>query len=167
MSQRQMRAVMCAVCGAQTNYHAKWFLVAENRWLDRLKVLSWHPALASQEEMQSVCGEEHLKVLIQHWLLQGNLNLRNGRKAAPIVSEYVVAEESASIAVGSMLGELAVDRNPWSRVWTGSAQTLDCIVSAITGRENAQAPGYSVAPLHAEQLEELAYSHSAGQLQVR
>jgi hypothetical protein len=165
MNQYQMRAVMCAVCGAQTNYHAKWFLVAENRWLDCLRVLSWHPALASQEEMQSVCGEEHLKVLIQHWLLQADLNLQNGGKSVtPILSEYPAEAEPGPPAMGALLGELAVHRNPRSRTWTGSAQTLDCIVSAITGREDSSAANYSLSPLHAGQSKELAHAHNAGQL---
>ena len=39
----------CSVCGLDTFRHAGWFLVFENRWLDCLKILSWHFALASQK----------------------------------------------------------------------------------------------------------------------
>jgi hypothetical protein len=136
MNQPEPRVVTCAVCGAQTDYHADWFLVVENRWLDHLKILSWHPTLADQAGIQSVCGEEHLKVLILHWLTQANLNLRNGKNtSAPILTAHSERTEAAAATFGRLLGELAVHRNPLSRVWTGSAQTLECIVRALTGRE--------------------------------
>jgi hypothetical protein len=32
----------CSACGLDTIRHAGWFLVVENRWLDRLKILPWH-----------------------------------------------------------------------------------------------------------------------------
>src|ERR1035441_1738248 len=33
----------CSVCGIDTFRRTGWFLVVENRWLDRLKILSWIP----------------------------------------------------------------------------------------------------------------------------
>jgi len=39
----------CSVCGLDTFRRAGWFLVVENRWLDRLKILSWHSSLAGQK----------------------------------------------------------------------------------------------------------------------
>lgn len=163
MTQPEPRAVACTVCGAQTDFHGDWFLVVENRWLDHLKILSWHPTLADQAEIQSVCGEEHLKVLILHWLTQANLNLRNGRNtAAPIVAAHAENTDGAPATFGRLLGELAVHRNPLSRMWTGSAQTLECIVRAVSGREGKpRAADYSLACFH-EPSEELAYAHSAG-----
>jgi len=49
--------------------------VVENRWLDHLKIFCWHPWLAEQPEIRSVCGDQHLRILLQHWLNQANLNL--------------------------------------------------------------------------------------------
>lgn len=164
MNQPRTRPVTCAVCGGQTNCHAGWFLVIENRWLDHLKILSWHPVLADQAEMQSVCGQDHLKVLIQHWVTQANLDLQSGKKpVTPILAEYQAMAEPGSPAVGTLLGELAVHRSPQSRVWTGSTQTLECILSALTGREaKPRAVDYSLASFHAGEPEKLAYTHSAG-----
>ncbi len=163
MNQPGMKAASCAVCGAKTDYHANWFLVAENRWLDHLKVLSWHPTLADQADIQSVCGEEHLKVLILHWLTQADLDLQNGKQNLPPNAELPQACELSY--AGRLLGELAVDRNPLSRNWTGSAQALECILSALTGREaRARAANYSLTSFHAEAAEELAYSQAAGRV---
>ncbi len=158
------RALKCVVCGTETTGHANWFLVAENRWLDHLKVLSWHPLLAEQTEMQSVCGEEHLKVLLRHWVAQANLDLEDGEKCVvPITGERQAETEIAHTAVGSFLGELAVHREPLSRGWTGSPQTLECILRALTGREvKPTALDCSLATLHAEPLEGRVYGQSAG-----
>jgi hypothetical protein len=69
----------CSVCGLDTFRHAGWFLVVENRRLDRLKILSWPSSLASQKDMKSVCCREHLKTLIDHWLNQASLRLPPAR----------------------------------------------------------------------------------------
>ena len=164
MNQHRTKAVKCTVCGAEAKHHAGWFLVAENRWLDHLKILSWHPVLADQREIQSVCSEEHLKVLLNHWLSQANLDLKEGlRTVVPLTSERPQQAEPPLPAVGELLGELAVHRQSLSRGWTGSAQTLECILRALTGREaKIRAADYSLASLHAPPAEELVYRHSAG-----
>ena len=54
----------CTVCGLDTFRHKGWFLVIENRWYDRLKILSWHCSLASQPNMRSVCCKQPLKQLL-------------------------------------------------------------------------------------------------------
>jgi hypothetical protein len=69
------RRSACSVCGLDTFRHTGWFLVIENRWLDRLKILSWHSSLATQKDMKSVCCRQHLKTLIAHWLTQASLRL--------------------------------------------------------------------------------------------
>ena len=51
----------CAVCGREAGDGSGWFLVVENSWLDRLKILHWHPTLAEQGGMRSVCCKLHLK----------------------------------------------------------------------------------------------------------
>jgi hypothetical protein len=69
----------CVVCGIETKRHAGWFLVTENCWLDRVRVLSWHPVLARDGRMRGVCGKQHLKTLVTHWLNHANLQLVTGR----------------------------------------------------------------------------------------
>ena len=152
----------CTVCGTQSDDHANWFLVRENRWLDHLKVWSWHPTLADQAEIYSICGEEHLKILVLHWLTKANLDLQranvppNGALAEPVVGVEPVA-------AGRLLGELAVHRNSHSQHWTGSTEAMECILTAITGREvKARAADYSLASFHMEPTEELAYACGAG-----
>jgi hypothetical protein len=130
----------CAVCGLDTFRHTGWFLVVENRWLDRLKILSWHATLARQKDMRSVCCRPHLKALIAHWLTQASLRLPPVcDPPMPIGSDPSLSDtDLGPDAVGRLVGELAVHRESFSRVWSGSAASLEYIVDTLIsiGTEN-------------------------------
>ncbi len=114
--------------------------MVENRWLDRLKILSWHSALASQKDMRSVCCQQHLKALIAHWLTQASLRLPPAlHLPLPIGSDPTLADfDLGPHAVGRLVGELAVHRESFSRVWSGSPAALEYILDALItiGDEN-------------------------------
>src|SRR5208337_1103913 len=130
----------CSVCGLDTFGHTGWFLVVENRWLDRLKILSWHPLLARQRDARSVCCRQHLKTLVEYWLTQASLRLPpthrlpRSQGGDPTLSDVDFDPRS----VGRLVGELAVHRESFSRVWSGSAGALECIFDALVpiGAEN-------------------------------
>jgi hypothetical protein len=130
----------CSVCGLDTFRHKGWFLVVENRWLDRLKILSWHSALATQPDMKSVCSREHLKALIAHWLTQASLRLPPSHYAPMAISSdpSLTDIDLGPEAVGRLVGELAVHRESFSRVWSGSPAALEYILDALIaiGAEN-------------------------------
>ena len=135
-----MKRPACSVCGLDTFRHAGWFLVVENRWYDRLKILSWHSSLASQKDMKSVCCRQHLKSLIAHWLTQASLRLPPSRyPPLPIGSDPTLTDvDLGPHSVGRLVGELAVHRESFSRVWSGSASNLESILDALItiGAEN-------------------------------
>jgi hypothetical protein len=130
----------CSVCGLDTFRHAGWYVVIENRWLDRLKILSWHSSLAAQKDMKSVCCRQHLKVLIAHWLSQASLRLPPANTPPlPIGSDpRLIDRDLGPDAMGRLVGELAVHRESFSRVWSGSPAALECILDALLtiGAEN-------------------------------
>jgi hypothetical protein len=134
------RHLPCTVCGLATLRHKGWFLVIENRWLDRLKILSWHYSLAAQKDMKSVCCRAHLKMLVAHWLTQASLRLPPADfPPLPIGSDSSLADvDLGPDSVGRLVGELAVHRESFSRVWSGSPETLECILDALItiGAEN-------------------------------
>jgi hypothetical protein len=149
----------CAVCGIETNQHASWFLVVENRWLDRLRILCWHPVLAAQAEMLGVCGRQHLKTLITHWLTKANLEFQAGSdRVVPITSQSQTQAELGPLSVGGLVGELAVHRETFSRVWTGSPETLECILNALIGGVEPRTPAmnFSVFDVASDSNRELA-----------
>ena len=123
----------CTVCGLDTFRRTGWFLVIENRWLDRLRILTWHPALATQKNMKNVCCREHLKTLISHWMYQANLRLPPACSSPmPLGSDASAAGmDLGPNAVGRLIGELAVHRESFSREWSGSAAALESILDAL------------------------------------
>jgi hypothetical protein len=130
----------CSVCGLDTFRHSGWFLVVENRWLDRLKILRWHASLAAQKDIKSVCCKQHLKTLVGHWLSKASLRLPPAdypplpMSGAPTVTDVDLGPHS----VGHLVGELAIHRESFSRVWSGSPAALECILDALIaiGAEN-------------------------------
>jgi len=133
----------CSVCGLDTFRHKGWFLVIENRWLDRLKILSWHPSLARRKGVQSVCCRLHLKTLIVHWLTQASLRVAP-TQALPVIPSGCDPDRDdvdlGSQALGRVVGELAVHRESLSRVWTGSPQSLEYILDALITIEEEDKP---------------------------
>lgn len=128
------RRVPCSVCGRISFQREDWFLVVENRWLDRLKILTWHPALATQKEIRSACCYRHLRLLISHWLDQDSLRLvPHAEPPVPITSSPmlpdIVPDDSR---YGRVIGELSVHRESFSRVWTGSPAARESILDALT-----------------------------------
>jgi len=132
MDRKMAARISCGVCGIEEPRHQGWFLVAENQWLDRIKILAWHPVLARQASMQSICGEEHLKTLLAHWLTHANLRILAAPSAERARREEPDASDAEPVrSVGRLVGELAVHRESLSRVWTGSPETLECILKAL------------------------------------
>jgi len=136
----------CSVCGADTLGHDRWFLAAENRWLDRLRIFTWHPTLASQQGFKSACGRQHLRVLIAYWLDQASLglipaNLIPEKQPLPLTSDAGRVDPDLSpVAAGCLVGELSVFREAFARDWTGSPETLESIVDALVPHEDGD-PG--------------------------
>jgi len=130
----------CSVCGLDTFRHTGWFLVIENRWLDRLRILSWHASLAAQKNVKSVCCRQHLKTLVAHWLSQANLRLPPAHyRPLPIGSDPTLDDfDLGPRSTGRLVGELSVHRESFSRVWSGSPAALECILDALItiGAEN-------------------------------
>ncbi|MFZ3264438.1 MAG: hypothetical protein WA172_10595 [Terriglobales bacterium] len=124
----------CSLCGLVSSHHDGWFLVIENRWLDRLKILSWHSSLATQKEIKSACSRQHLRMLIGQWLVDASLRLPPlaNTPPTPIASapgrpEFDLEHNSA----GYLLGELSVHRETLSGGWTGSHAALEAILDAL------------------------------------
>jgi hypothetical protein len=134
------RRSACAVCGLDTFRHKGWFLVVENRWLDRLKILSWHSSLAAQKGIKSVCCRQHLKTLVAHWMTQASLRVPQAEFVLPAIGsdEAVGDDDFGPESVSRLVGELAVHRESFSRVWSGSPEALECILDALIaiGAEN-------------------------------
>ena len=128
------KRVPCSVCGVVTFRHEGWFLLVENRWLDHLKILTWHSTIAARKDIKSACCREHLKALVAHWLDHTNPRLlfRADTLPMPITSDPAQTEINLnSRAAGRLVSELSIHRESFSRVWTGSPEALECILEAL------------------------------------
>jgi hypothetical protein len=130
----------CVVCGKHSDEHAHWLLVIENSWLDRIRVHSWHPVLADQEEMRCVCSWRHLEFLVTHWLTYANLQFQKARnlRFAFAHHEDVPGEQAVLPPPGELVGELTVHRESLSRLWTGSPEARESIFDALNGGVRAR-----------------------------
>jgi len=127
------RRVPCAVCGLDTPLRSGWYVVGENRWLDRLRVFRWNVSLAGRGGYQSVCGREDLKTLIACWFDQDRFRLlfRQG-KPVPIAGNPGYDDlETEARSSRYLVGELSIFREPFSREWTGSPEALEAMVEAM------------------------------------
>ena len=127
------RGSFCAVCRTQSHDHAGWFLVIENPWWNQLKILSWHPVLADQSAMHSVCGKRHLERLITHWLTYADLQFDAAKSPGFVLADHECRPGDGFDLPhpGQLVGELFVHREPGSLRWTGSAEARDGILEAL------------------------------------
>jgi hypothetical protein len=146
MDRELANRLSCVVCGIETKRHAGWFLVMDNCWLDRVKIVSWHPTLARDGRMRGVCGKQHLKTLLTHWLNHANLQLvASGASPWPIALDDSQGRSNYStISIGKVVGELAVQREAISRVWTGSPEAMECILNALIGGMDTEPHGPTI-----------------------
>ena len=66
--------VFCTICLTTRKRDEEWFLLVENRWMDRLKVLGWHDELASSPATHVACCASHVQLLAIHWTTTGTLH---------------------------------------------------------------------------------------------
>jgi hypothetical protein len=143
MDRNLANRLSCVVCGIETKRHGGWFLVMDNCWLDRVRVLSWHPVLAREGKMRAVCGKEHLKTLLTHWLNHANLQLvaTGATPWPPVLDASLRLSSYSACSIGKVVGELAVQRESVSRVWTGSPEARECILNALIGGTESHSRG--------------------------
>jgi hypothetical protein len=129
--------VTCAICGEQRQDEDGWFVLVENRWTDRLKILVWNEALASADETHLACGAAHVQQLVVHWMTMGSLEypFAQGPRTARITKPRCVKEiprAEADLGGTRVVGELAVHRESLERILQESPESLAAILEALT-----------------------------------
>jgi hypothetical protein len=132
---RHIRKHLCAICGDEKSAGGLWFLLAENRWEDKLKILQWDPQLARQDGIRRACSAAHVQELVVHWMTTGSLNYPFARvssddKAAPRCEAWPVSVD-VDTRVARQIGELAIHRDSVKRLLGESPQYLKTILDAL------------------------------------
>ena len=133
---QHIRKHLCAICGDEKSAGGLWFLLAENRWEDKLKILRWDPQLARQDGICRACSAAHVQELVVHWMTTGSLNYPFARisshdKAAPGCDGAWPVRMDVDTHVARQIGELAIHRDSVKRVLSESPQYLKTILDAL------------------------------------
>ena len=133
----ELGSAVCRICGEQKSGGRTWFLVAEYRWEDKLKVLHWSDYLASYDGVEAACGTAHVRELVVHWMTTGSLRypfarvLYQGgrpRRKAKVLS---FAKPHENTIPAREIGELAVHRESLERALAENPLSLDAILDAL------------------------------------
>jgi hypothetical protein len=131
-----VRVPVCAICGQERSAPDHWFLIAESRWEDKLKILQWNDRLAAHAHC--ACSGAHVQELVVHWMTTGSLDypfarvgLGLGRSAGRWPTAFW--EDEVDIRGARQILELAVHRESMKRVLSESPQSLKTILDALLG----------------------------------
>lgn len=146
---QHIRRHLCAICGDEKSAGGLWFLVAENRWEDKLKILQWDSQLARQDGIRRACSAAHVQELVVHWMTTGSLNYPFARvssddKAESACDRAWPVRVDVDTHVARQIGELAIHRDSVKRVLSESPQylktILDALVAALQREARTTAP---------------------------
>jgi hypothetical protein len=123
----------CAICGEEQRGGQARFLVAENRWEDKLAILHWDEQTASREGMQVACSVSHVEELVIHWMTTGSLDYPFARAALGSASwrRRVAPDCRIDLSAAQPIVELAVHRESVERVLAESPQSLQAMLDAL------------------------------------
>jgi hypothetical protein len=138
------RRPRCCICGEQNRAGQTWFLVLQDAWLDRLKILRWNDRLAAHPQIHFVCSPAHIVELVAHWMVTASV-------AYPLLSscqqlrtsklkEHHEPAKTPEISPDSLIGELAVHRESLERALRDHPEGLSTILSALLSALECAAP---------------------------
>ncbi len=129
---QKSRVYTCVICGEEKPDHDSWFLLAENQWEDKLKVLQWNKQLAKSGAL--ACSPAHVEELVIHWMTTGSLDYpfaRTSTRPRWRPRQPWRASCDLDMSGARQIGELAVDRESMERVLSDSPQSLQTILDAL------------------------------------
>ncbi len=141
----KLRIRECTICGETRSGQARWFLVMEDRWQDKLKILHWDNFLAAHGGIHCVCCPSHLQQLVVHWMSTGSLDHPFAARVSG--GESQTNPPASQLAINSLpssgvrqIGELSVHRESMQRVLNENPQSLQAILDALLGALQRDTP---------------------------
>lgn len=142
----KLKIVTCTICGEKRSGRPRWFLIAEDRWQDKLLILHWDDTLATRPGIHSACSAAHVQHLVVHWMTTGSLD-------HPFAQRFSGQEEQSNRDSGCprgvdalpasgvrQIGELSVHRESMQRVLGESPQSLQTILDALLSALQRESP---------------------------
>lgn len=130
---RDVRTRLCAICGEERSDNESRFLIAENRWEDKLTILHWNEQMACREAIQVASGVNHVEELVIHWMTTGSLDYPFARTTLGAGGWRRAAWPGFRVDLRGArpIGELAVHRESMERVLAENPQSLKVILDAL------------------------------------
>ena len=123
--------IRCVICHEEHIKSDGWFLLAENRWTDRLKIFGWNEVLASQPGVHAACCAGHVQQLVVHWMTTGSLEYPFAQSRPepkhwllPRPEQPATVHAEPDLSGGRVLSELAVHRDSLKRVLVENPESL-------------------------------------------
>ena len=134
----------CSICGELNREHAHWFLVTENRWEDKLKILEWDRQLATQRGVHPACSPCHVQELVVHWMATGSVHHPFAQTTiwdTNIVKERPCSETTLVDTRGvRTISELTIHRESVRRVLRENPESFRSMMHALQGALQQCAP---------------------------
>jgi len=144
------KAVFCSICGEPRRDDETWFLLTENRWTDRLKILRWNDQPAQHASAHAACSVAHVQQLVVHWMAVGSLahpfarvpaESRNARRKR---CDSATDLQELDTRGAKTLGELSVHRESLSRILVENPESLASILEALIAALSGHRPPLDV-----------------------
>jgi len=132
------RSYGCAICGDTNANSTQWFLVTENHWEDKLKILEWNSSLACQRGIHLACSPSHVQELVVHWMATGSVHYpfaqtESWETSTQRWNDFPKLRAVINTKGARTIGELTVHRESMHRVLSESPGSLKSILEALCG----------------------------------
>ncbi len=121
---------ICTICGREKT-RSGWFLIAENRWEDKLKILEWNDRVAWMSGVQEACSPSHALELVVHWMRTNSLNYPFERPKPASKTQTPAGRNDPDTSGVRQLGELCVHRESIGRVLDENPDSLSVILDEL------------------------------------
>jgi hypothetical protein len=127
-----LRNPLCAICGRASSANQLRFLIAENRWEDKLTILRWNESVVSRPGIKAACSIEHVEELVIHWMTTGRLDDSFARTSYGVGGwRHASPLRRTDLSGARSIAELAVHRESLERVLMDHPQSLQVILDAL------------------------------------
>jgi hypothetical protein len=131
------RSYTCAICGEANLEPSQWFLVTENHWEDKLKIMEWDSLLACEQGIHVACSASHVQELVVHWMATGSVHYPFAQseswKTPQQWNRFTKLRSIVNTKSVRTIGELTVHRESMGRVLSENPGSLKSILDALYG----------------------------------
>ena len=130
----QPRKSSCTICGQVLSVQREAFAITQSLIDDRLRIYHWDH-LAARSGVHAACCASHVRELVIHWMVTGNLNYpfansMSSRGASGPQSLHT-GPELPCMGFATPIGELAVDHDSVSRLLQCNLASLVVILDEL------------------------------------